>query len=391
MTKLHIIPTTNPTYGGPIEGLKQTVGVHIAEGFDTHIICMDAPDAPWLADFPYPVIALGPSDKSYAYSRKLLPWLRANADKYDAVVIHGIWQYPGWAARTVLRERGIPYFVYTHGMLDPWFKIAYPFKHIKKSLYWKLREHKVLRDATGVLFTCDEERQLASQTFQPYQCNEVVVNYGTAAPTGDPKEQKEKFLSAFPHLRGKRVFLFLSRIHPKKGCELLLEAFAKVAARDASLHLVIAGPDSVGWQSQLQKQAQQLGIADKVTWAGMLSGDVKWGAYYAADAFTLTSHSENFGVVVAEALACGTPVLISNKVNIWREIEQDGGGLVANDDVPGSIELLEKWLKLPDAARQEMRTNARKCFYRRFEIKQSSLALLRVLCDATGRAGQFKK
>lgn len=125
--------------------------------------------------------------------------------------------------------------------------------------------------------------------------------------------------------------MYLSRIHQKKGCDLLLEAFAKVASTDPDLHPVMAGPDQTGWVLKLKAHAARLGIADRVAWLGMLQGDDKWGAFYSAEAFCLPLHQEYFGVVVAEAMVCGKPVLISNKVNIWREIEVDGADIVQSD------------------------------------------------------------
>jgi glycosyltransferase involved in cell wall biosynthesis len=189
-------------------------------------------------------------------------------------------------------------------MLDPWFKRTYPFKHLKKWAYWPWANYRVLRDAKAVLFTTEQERQLARQSFWLYQADEVVVGYGTSAPPGAAEKQRELFLSSFPHLRGQLILLFLSRIHPKKGVDLLIEAFAASAPRDWGLQLVIAGPDQVGWQSKLQHRAVELGIADLITWPGMLTGDLKWGAFRAAHLFCLPSHQENFGIVVAEALAC---------------------------------------------------------------------------------------
>ena len=125
---------------------------------------------------------------------------------------------------------------------------------------------------------------------------------------------------------------------------MLLQAFAQVAGTDPALHLVMAGPDQAGWRPALERQAQELGIASRVTWTGMLSGDLKMGAFHAAEVFVLPSHQENFGIAVAEALACGLPVLISNKVNIWREIKEDQAGFVAQDDVTGTRQLLQQWL-----------------------------------------------
>ena len=351
-------------------------------GVETEVACCDAPDAPWLDSCGFQVHALGPPRSGYGYTSDLVPWLRTNAGRFDAVIVHGIWQYHSLAVRHALRSSGIPYFVYTHGMLDPWFKRAYPLKHLKKWLYWPWAEYRVLRDARAVLFTCEEERLLARQSFWLYRCNEAVVNYGTALPSGNMEVQRELFLGKYPELRGKRLFLFLSRIHPKKGCDLLIEAFARVAALDTDLHLVLTGPDQVGWQSDLMKLSERLGVSDRITWTGMLSGDLKWGAYHAAEAFVLPSHQENFGIVVAESLVTGTPVLISNKVNIWREIEGDGAGLMAEDTVEATFALLHCWLHLRDEERIEMGQRAKGCFARHFEITRAAKGLLEVIKGA---------
>ena len=383
MKILHIITSVNSANGGPIEGVKQLAKVLVAEGQSVHVCSLDAPDAPWVRNFPLTLFALGPGRSNYAYTSALIPWLRENACKYDVLIVNGVWQFGSLATRHILRGSPTPYFVFTHGMLDPWFKRTYPLKHIKKSLYWRWGEYRVLRDARAVLFTCEEERLLARESFRPYKCNEAVVNYGTAAPQGNPAQQRSAFLEQFPDLNGKRILLYLSRIHPKKGCNLLLEAFACVAESDPALHLVMAGPDQMGWQKTLQQQANQLGISQRVTWTGMLSGDLKWGAYHAAEVFVLPSHQENFGIVVAEALACGKPVLISNKVNIWREIEHVGAGFVANDDLEGTRALFKQWLATSLEKRIEMAVQAVACFQNHFEIHRAAQSLMDVICGAT--------
>jgi glycosyltransferase involved in cell wall biosynthesis len=111
----------------------------------------------------------------------------------------------------------------------------------------------------------------------------------------------------------------------------------------------------------------------------MLSGSLKWGALSVADAFVLPSHQENFGIAVVEALACATPVLISNKVNIWREIVDDGAGLAEEEDRGGTRRLLDRWLGLSEQERDKMRVNARKCFDRRFHVDQAVESLLQVM------------
>jgi glycosyltransferase involved in cell wall biosynthesis len=385
MKILHVISSVDPANGGPTEGIKQFSAVCTFLGHQIEVACLDSSHSPWIQNFPLKIYALGPSIFNYKFSKRLLPWLKKNVSNYDFIIINGLWQYSSfgaWQALEYLKTQHHttpPYFVFTHGMLDPWFKHTYPLKHLKKWLYWPWAEYRVLRDAKAVFFTCEEERILARQSFWLYQCNEVVVNYGTSTPPTDSENQTQSFWAKYPELKSKRIILFLSRIHVKKGCDLLLKAFAQFAQNDPSLHLVMAGPDRTGWQTELQNTAQKLGISQQVAWTGMLQNELKWGAFRAAEVFILPSHQENFGIAVAEALACSLPVLISNKVNIWREIETDGAGIVANDDLEGTIELLQKWLALTPDAQQSMRQNAQKCFTERFEITKAAQNLIEVL------------
>jgi glycosyltransferase involved in cell wall biosynthesis len=263
-------------------------------------------------------------------------------------------------------------------MLDPWFKRTYPIKHAKKWLYWPWAEYRVLRDASSVLFTCEEERRLARNSFWLYRCHERVVTLGISRPVGDATAQRELFLERFPQCRGKRIVLFLGRIHEKKGCDLLIRAFAPVASSHPDLQLVMAGPeqqDSARWHNL----ANDLGVADRIVWTGMLAGDLKWGALRAADAFALPSHQENFGIAVVEALACGVPVLISREVNIWREIVEAGAGFAEPDTVEGTTKLWRDWLARTPEQRERMRQAAERCFADRFEIDRAATNLLSVL------------
>ena len=204
-------------------------------------------------------------------------------------------------------------------------------------------------------------------------------------PAGDSERQQSVFFARHPQLRNKRIILFLGRIHAKKGCDLLIKAFAKVIGSDPVWHLVFAGPDQVGWQAELTALAREAGISESITWTGMLSGDMKYGALRAAEVFALPSHQENFGIVVAESLACGTPVLISNKVNIWREVYGDGAGLVDDDDLSGTCSLLESWLSLPAQQKKRMSELALDCFRRRFDVRESAASLIRILSNLIRR------
>lgn len=340
-------------------------------GHRVELTCLDAPSAPWIADLPMVTYALGPASGTYGYCSRLLPWLKANARNYDCVVVNGCWQYHGLAAWRALHNASTPYVVFPHGMLAPWFKRTYPLKHLKKCLYWPWGEYRVLRDARAVIFACEEEKIHARESFRLYSAKEVVLPLGTPTPAGDPEAQRCAFLERFPRLAGKRIALFLGRIHPIKGCDDLIRAFASALSGDHEWHLVIAGPDHSGLQVVLTRLAEELGVADRITWTGMLTGGVKEGALHAAEIFVLPSHHENFGMVISEALSHGVPVIISDKVNIWREVVADKAGFAANDDTDSIAALLKRWAELPYDEKCEMRRRAYECFRNRFEIGKS--------------------
>ncbi|VAW70382.1 Glycosyltransferase [hydrothermal vent metagenome] len=379
MKILRLISSVNLKYGGPIEGVNQLSAEHKKMGVEVEICSLDSPDAECVRESQIKVHALGPAFSSYCYSTRIIPWLKLNANNYDAIIVQGLWQFIGFAAWRGLSSSSTPYYVFTHGMLDPWFKHTYPLKHLKKWIYWLLAEYWVLRNARRVIFTSEEERLLARQSFSLYNVNEAVTAYGVASPPDNESELIKKFIESFPHLKDKKIVLFLSRIHAKKGCDLLIEGFSRIVDRDEKLHLVIAGPDQEGWEQKLKAQAELSGITDRITWTGMLYRDMKWGAFYAADVFCLPSHQENFGIVVAEALACGKPVLISNKINIWREINEAGAGFVADDTLKGTIENFNKWVELDPLVFEKMKLQTKICFLNNFHAKKAAERLLEII------------
>jgi glycosyltransferase involved in cell wall biosynthesis len=233
-----------------------------------------------------------------------------------------------------------------------------------------------------VLFTTEEEQRRARGSFWGYQYNGRTIAYGTADVPTDEDLQRGAIHALLPNLGGRSYLLFLSRIHPKKGCDLLVRAFAACAAGMANVDLVIAGPDQVGWKKELQLLASSLGIAERVHWPGMLTGPAKWGAFRGASAFVLPSHQENFGIVVAEAMSCGLPVLVTNKVNTWREVDASGSGFVENDDLEGVERLIRRFVDLPAQEKLHMSRRARQCFLEKFNVEASAHDLLRVITEA---------
>lgn len=250
MRILRVIRSVNPKGGGPVEAIRQVSRIMEELGHSVEVASLDPAGVPWVSDFPLKVYPLGSSRNGYGFSRRFLHWMRAQHFNYDAVIVSGLWQYSGFGTWRALRRTETPYFIFPHGMLDPWFKRAYPLKHLKKWLYWPWAEYRVLKDARAVLFTCEEECLLARQSFWLYSCNERVVNYGAAGPPDeDLDRQRDVFVNRFPEAKGKRLLLFLSRIHEKKGCDLVIRAFGNIVRQGirhdddpTPLHLAIAGP-----------------------------------------------------------------------------------------------------------------------------------------------------
>lgn len=379
MRILHVASSLDPRGGGVAEAIRQMGAALVRAGHTTEAVTVDAPGKKWLGDLPFPVHALGPSRGSYQYARGLEVALRARRSDFDCLITHGLWQHHGFAAwRAWGNERR---FVFTHGMLDPWFKRTYPKKHLKKWLYWPWAEYRILRGARAVFFTCEEERRLARESFWLYCANEAVNPLGIEEPPGDAAQQKEMFLQRFPELRDRRLILFLGRLTVKKGCDLLVEALRGGAAHlGEQTVLVMAGPEEQSDRPYLAELRAAVKHHDlPVCWPGMLTGDLKWGALHAAEAFVLPSHQENFGIAVVEALACGKPALISNRINIWREIEADKAGLVADDTRDGTAALLNAWRDLPPADRAARGQRARASFEDRYQIDRATASLVEKL------------
>jgi glycosyltransferase involved in cell wall biosynthesis len=379
---LQLVHTLDPSVGGVASSVLALSREIARRGHKIDIVVLDDPSAAWIKDVDLTVHALGAGVGSYRYSSALLPWLRERGGDYDRVIVNGIWQYLSFAAWRRYAGSTIPYYVFPHGMLDPWFKKTFPLKHVKKWFYWPWAEYRVLRDATAVIFTSEEERLLAGKSFWLYRAREKVSPLGVEAPEVLPNAKSE-FLSRYPQLQNTRNFLFLGRLHPKKGCDILLEAFAQVSSREP-ISLILAGPDQIGWETELRQQVARLNLTERVVFTGMLEGAMKQGALAIADAFVLPSHQENFGIAVVEALAASVPVLISNRVNIWREIDADRAGCVDSDDVEGTLRLLQRWIDAPSTERDSMRHNARKCFEQRFEINRAADSLLQILNQPLG-------
>jgi glycosyltransferase involved in cell wall biosynthesis len=263
--------------------------------------------------------------------------LEAAVPRADIVHLHSLYLFHTWYTARLCRRHGVPYLLRPHGTLDPFLWRRH---RARKAVLEALFQNRVLREAAAIHYTAEEEMRLAAPYVQG--APGVVVPNGLDLAEYATLPAPGGFRARHPEIGDRRIVLFLSRLNFKKGLDLLIPGFARASRRHDDLHLVIAGPDD-GQLAAARGWVAEQGIGGRTTFVGMLDHAGKLACFRDAAMFVLPSYSENFGIAIVEAMACGLPVAISDRVNIWREIEAAGAGLVAPptaDDVERQIERL---------------------------------------------------
>ncbi len=401
MRVLQIVPSMHPNAGGISQGIRNIIPELEKLGVPNEVVCMDDPTEVFFNSDSFTITALGTAKGPWQYNTKLLPWLVGNMGRFDVIIVNALWLYHGYAFIKALKKYkalqvslGKPlqfprFFIMPHGMLDPYFQNAPErrLKALRNRAYWRLIESKLVNSADGLLFTCKTEMLLAREPFRPYYPKrEINIGYGVQQPPPFDYKMHSAFLEKCPQVRDKSFILFLSRVHEKKGVDLLIKAYGALLEKTSAAtmgsfpKLVIAGPGlETEYGNEIKQLVTSLSLHASVYFTGMLAGDAKWGAFYATEAFVLPSHQENFGIAVVEALACGKPVLISNQVNIWPEIMEANAGLVEDDTLEGTVKLLEAWLKLSVKDKDELNSNAVMCYEGYFKIESAAKKFVQML------------
>jgi glycosyltransferase involved in cell wall biosynthesis len=350
---LHVVASINREVGGPALTVPRLAATLSGLGLDTMIATLDyarhGPRSAVSGARVEAIAANGLARGLRGWSPALSRRLRALAERdADIVHNHGLWMFPNYYARKAAAAGRIPLVLSPRGMLDEW---SLRRSRVRKALAWRLVERNNLAAAALFHATSTTEAQAirAARMTQPI----AVIPNGVDLPAPGEIAPRERLESRFAGLRGKHWLLFLSRLHPKKGVAELLRAWHALRGRWAEWHLVVAGPDTQGHGKAMRRLAADLGLAERATFVGMLAGEEKACALAHAELFVLPTHAENFGVVVAEALAHGTPVITTSAAP-WAELREARCGWWIEDREDALCSALEAALLLSPEEREAM-------------------------------------
>ncbi|HSV55384.1 MAG TPA: glycosyltransferase [Burkholderiaceae bacterium] len=375
---LQVVPSVNRATGGPaasVTGLSQALAsagldVTLASlDYREHAAPMEASGARTITVAPT-VLGKALRGWSPAFANELQAMARQGL---DVVHNHGVWMYPGVYARRLADQHKIPFVISPRGMLDDWSLAHNP---VRKQVAFALYERRNLQAARLLHATSDMEAEAIRRAGlrQP-----IAVIPNAIAPVLHPNSVSRQLLEQlYPALQGKRWLLYMGRLHPKKGLPMLLEAWSRLAANSAGWHLVIAGPDLTSYGAELRALlSSHPNLAANVSLVGMLEGEQKACALAHAELLVLPTLSENFGIVVLEALAAGMPVITTTAAP-WEELITQGCGWWVNPTATALEDGLRQALATPDSELRSMGERGRQLVLNRYSWDAAARSMVQV-------------
>lgn len=339
MKILMVIPYLASAYGGTsqvVQSLANTLG---QLNINVDVVTTNAEDSQtlsvpinqWISEHHYRVRYFSSWHRSdLVFSPSLIQWLVEHIQHYDIVHTHTLFAPIVTLTHAICRIHQRPYIMTPHGMLDSW---ALAYKAWKKRVYYACFEKSALECAKSIQVLSLSETE---------QVNQLGHLQTTFIPNGIHPQEFERlpsvelFYQHFPELKGKILILFLGRIDPKKGLDLLAPAFANVRTTFHNIHLIVAGPDSINFTPTVQSYFADRNCLDAVTFTGMLSGSLKYAALAAANLYVSPSYSEGCSMSILEGMASGLPCIITTECN-FPEAAKHGVAHVVNPN-PNAIE-----------------------------------------------------
>ncbi len=358
MKILHVIPSIALIRGGPSKAILEMVKALIAQRVEAEIVTtnddgdnlLDIPlkqkidyqgvPVTFFSRFSFPIKGI----QKFTFSQDLTIWLIKHIKDYDLIHIHTIFSYPSTIAMAIARWQKIPYIISTHGLLCRWSLTQ---KTKKKQFYLKLIEKDNLEGSNLLHFTAIQEQEEVGELNFKYQS--FVLPLGLNIP---PRidQSKQKLHNYYQIPSEIPIILFLSRIHEKKGLDLLINALSQV---NQDFRLIIAGSGDSNYEQKIQELIISTKLYDKVIWAGFVEGELKNMLLQGSDLFALTSYSENFGIAVLESLAVGLPVLVTEGVALSNIVAENDLGFVTDLDINSIASTIEKALNNPHELKEK--------------------------------------
>jgi glycosyltransferase involved in cell wall biosynthesis len=365
MKILQIVPSISLIYGGPSQMVLGLAPALVKQGVEVTILTTDSngDNGQKSLDVPlnkaikkdgYEIIYFRCSPfRRYKFSLDLLNWLKQHASEYDLAHIHALFSPVTSLAARICRQQKLPYILRPLGTLDP---ADLRKKKQLKQVYAALLERPNLAGAAAIHFTSNQEAKV-SERFG-VKTHDLVLPLGVIP---NQRESSNNLLDKFKIPQDIPLVLFMSRIDPKKGFDLLIPALEKLLSQGLKFHFVLAGtnPQNPNYEEGIQKQIKNSSLHPHTTITGFVTGELKSALLQAADLFVLPSYYENFGIAVAEAMVAGKPVVISDQVHIWHEIHNSKSGWVTKTEVESLTNALQFALQNPEECKNRG-NNARK-------------------------------
>lgn len=376
---LHVIPSVSASQGGPsfamplIERALASAGVEVTVATTDD----DGPGKHLNVDLEKPIPSGGATrfyfrkqTEFYKYSLPLKRWLNQNARQFDMVHVHALFSHASVSAARAARKQNVPYIIRPLGVLNRYGLTQRRAMLKRISLAWI--ERPLLRDAAAMHYTSKAEQLEAEAAGACAPA--FVIPLGIDLARFGKLAGADLFLSRFPQAKGKPIVLFLSRLDPKKGLDILLPAFAEVKELNPQAMLVVAGSGDETFTRNMKVLAAELELGDSVLWPGFLEGEMKLSALAAATVFVLPSYSENFGIALVEAMAAGVPCLTTEGVAVAGDVAENKAGLVAKPIVSDLACSLNRVLS-DSALRERLSASARSLARKRFSLDAMGRAL----------------
>lgn len=329
MRVLHVIPSVDERSGGPATAIVPMCRALMQQGVEVVLLSTAAGltnevTQGEISEYKEVPAIFFPAQlgESFKYSRPLSSWLRARIHDFDLAHIHAVFNHSSVAAAHACQKVGVPYVVRPLGTLDPWSMTQ---KSLRKRLFWQVSGKGIMQNAAAVHYTSDAEKRSTEEG--------LGLNHGAVIPLGVQLSSTERLAQPFPD----PYLLVLSRLHPKKNLEVLIDAFLSLPSQFDPWRLVIAGDGDDEYVAMLKARAAS---CSRIVFTGWVEGDRKNALLANASLLVLPSHQENFGLCVMEALSHSVPVMVSPNVNLAMEIADADAGWVAPVDPRGLADKL---------------------------------------------------